>query len=563
MVLPLTLLPVVQGGCKVGAKGKAESVPMRTPSLFSKLIVAALACAVLAIPASASAAPGWINGNTEYTWGTTCGGPLVGNTYEQQVGGFTGYWGETDTSYPKIGDRFWGHVYYTATGTGCNFGLHGVQVDVLLPEGTQLAIDPSSSDPNDKIQCARTNINGSVVNVTDVPWQHPGDPSIRGKHCDSTQVSQNQNGIVLAYTLIARGQSMEIIFPLRATKKLSGIAEPGGKSKMMAAIHEGSITTIARPFQWNFVGDRPVEVSCPALGQQTTTNIANTTAHAKGFLCNWYRQGKAQFEIREGTAGTFVAQGTSPEYPVDGQFQGYLMDQDWNNLKPGTDYQWRMKFTDTKGTATTSDDQLHYGPAQTFKTTGAAPPPNTPAPPPGAGTGGTGGSGQMPGQQPGGQTPGGQQPGGQQPGDNNQNPGDQNQTPGDQQQQIVPEVKPPADTVAPSLTATIGKAKLAQILKKGLPVSATCNEGCTVKGELHVDAKTAKKLKLGKKAVVIGSGHAVGSAGGKTTVPVKLTAKARKALKRTRSIKVTVLVTATDPAGNAAKPVKRTLSLKR
>ena len=47
-------------------------------------------------------------------------------------------------------------------------------------------------------------------------------------------------------------------------------------------------------------------------------------------------------------------------------------------------------------------------------------------------------------------------------------------------------------------------------------------------------------------------------------MPVKLTRKAKKALKRAKSLKATLVVTATDPAGNAAKPVtKRPLSLKR
>ena len=527
---------------------------MRTPSSFSTLILAALTCAALAIPASASAAPGWIDGNTAFGYGTSC--PIFGSpTYETQVGGFTGYWGETDTSYPKIGDRFWGHVYYTVTGLGCGFGIQEVTSAVALPQGTQLALDPNSQDPNDKIQCWRTNRDGSTVNVTDVPWQHPENPSINGKHCTSTSVSQGANGITLAQTLLAQGQSMHIVFPLRATKKLSGIAEPNDASKMTATFSGSNISSNARPYQWNFVGDRPVEASCPALGQQTTTSITNTTAHAKGFLCNWYRTGKAQFEIREGTAGTFVPQATSPEYAVDGQFQGYLMDQDWNGLKPGTDYQWRLKFTDTKGTATTADDMPYYGPPQTFKTTGTAPAPGTGGPPSAGGGGTTGGGGMAGG------TPPPADTGNQDTG--NQTPGNNNQTPGDQQQQIVPEVKPPADTVAPSLTATIGKAKLAQILKKGLPVTASCNEGCTINAELQVDAKTAKKLKLGKKAVVIGKGTAVGSASGKATVPVKLTAKAKKALKKARSLKAKVIVTATDASGNASSPTSKAVTLKR
>ena len=34
------------------------------------------------------------------------------------------------------------------------------------------------------------------------------------------------------------------------------------------------------------------------------------------------------------------------QIPVDDQFQGYHLNQNWVGLKPGTEYQWRVKFTD-------------------------------------------------------------------------------------------------------------------------------------------------------------------------------------------------------------------------
>jgi hypothetical protein len=83
-----------------------------------------------------------------------------------------------------------------------------------------------------------------------------------------------------------------------------------------------------------------------------------------------------------------------------------------------------------------------------------------------------------------------------------------------------------------------------------------------VQAKLQLDAKTAKKLKLGKRTTTIGKGKAM-SPGGKVTVPVKLTGKAKKRLKKLRSLKATLVVTATDSAGNRSKPVKRKLTLKR
>jgi hypothetical protein len=62
---------------------------------------------------------------------------------------------------------------------------------------------------------------------------------------------------------------------------------------------------------------------------------------------------------------------------------------------------------------------------------------------------------------------------------------------------------------------------------------------------------------------VIGSGNASASGAGTLTVPVKLTAKAKKAVKKQKSLKATLILSGTDSAGNAAKPVSRAVTLKR
>ena len=70
-----------------------------------------------------------------------------------------------------------------------------------------------------------------------------------------------------------------------------------------------------------------------------------------------------------------------------------------------------------------------------------------------------------------------------------------------------------------------------------------------------------KKLKLGKKATVIG--RLTSSFRGSAQLKVKLTAKAKKALKKARSVKVSVRGVATDDAGNAAAPLLERVTLKR
>jgi len=117
------------------------------------------------------------------------------------------------------------------------------------------------------------------------------------------------------------------------------------------------------------------------------------------------------------------------------------------------------------------------------------------------------------------------------------------------------------DTSPPAASLTVAKQKLKAVLKKGLAVRATCGEHCTLSIQLVVDKATAKKLKLGKKATVIGK--LTGSLDGGGQLKVKLTAKAKKALKQARSVKVSVRAVATDDAGNAGAPILKRVTLKR
>jgi hypothetical protein len=116
------------------------------------------------------------------------------------------------------------------------------------------------------------------------------------------------------------------------------------------------------------------------------------------------------------------------------------------------------------------------------------------------------------------------------------------------------------DTTPPSASITVAKQKLKAVLKKGLAVRATSNEHCSLSVQLIVDKATAKKLKLGKKATVIG--RLTSSFSGSAQLKVKLTAKAKKALKKARSVKVSVRAVATDDAGNAAAPLLKRVTLK-
>jgi hypothetical protein len=516
-------------------------------------LAAASACAAIAAgPAHAGPSdPQWISGNTAYQSGTNC--IILGQPYsEKMVGGFTSYWGAPDTSYPKIGDRYWGSIYVTVTGNTCPYGIADVSTDIKLPNGTELAVNPNSTDPNDKIRCYLTTREGKTGEVTNQTWNAPWDHSFSGKMCTPTPGSANANGIDLGYRLLAQGTSFHLVFPLRSTKKLSGIADTGN-SRLTTALTSG-VNTQADPFQWVFVGDRPVDTDCAAAGTPTTEAITTTSARSKGFLCNWYRGGKVEVELGEGATGsTYSTKG--PQYDIGAAGNAYTVTQDWGGLKPGTDYRWRLHFVDANG-------QHYYGQPKTFRTTGTAPAPGTGGDPKPQGGGQTGtGTGTGTGGDPKPGT-GTDDPGTSDPGTVDSDPPPPDQIPQDQQQQQQQQL-PPADKHAPSLTAAPGRTKLATLLKKGLPVTVYCSEACVAEARIEVDAKTAKKLKLGKKAVAIGSGKSTLPGVGSGKVTVKLTAKAKKALKRTRSLKVKVVTSARDLAGNPSKPVTKTVALKR
>lgn len=115
----------------------------------------------------------------------------------------------------------------------------------------------------------------------------------------------------------------------------------------------------------------------------------------------------------------------------------------------------------------------------------------------------------------------------------------------------TPVPPPPPDKVAPNATL---KASGKPMLAKGVTLTLTSNETATATLTLTVDQATARKYKLDKKAkgpVTVGTGTATLVAG-TTSTTVKLSAKARKALKKARRVKLLVTVVASDAVGNKA-----------
>jgi hypothetical protein len=110
------------------------------------------------------------------------------------------------------------------------------------------------------------------------------------------------------------------------------------------------------------------------------------------------------------------------------------------------------------------------------------------------------------------------------------------------------------DTPGPKATLALARTTLQKVVKSGrIPLKVTCDEACTISLRADVTRKLGKKLG----GIKIASGKGTLKAGRKTTVKLKLTRKARKALRRRRSVAFTLKATATDAAGNKATASKK------
>jgi subtilisin family serine protease len=124
---------------------------------------------------------------------------------------------------------------------------------------------------------------------------------------------------------------------------------------------------------------------------------------------------------------------------------------------------------------------------------------------------------------------------------------------------------PAVDSTAPTVAATLaGHGALRALLAGRLRVATTASERASLRIELRVDARTARKLHLTTRstAVTIATGTASLTKAGRTSVTVRISAKAKRALARLRSVKVSLRATATDAAGNGRTRAK-TLTLTR
>jgi len=113
--------------------------------------------------------------------------------------------------------------------------------------------------------------------------------------------------------------------------------------------------------------------------------------------------------------------------------------------------------------------------------------------------------------------------------------------------------------------AAVDKGKRSTARGRGLRARLRCSVICRAKAVASIDAKTAKKLGLGRSAVAIAVGTARIDKPGRVPFFVKPSAKAKKALgkkvKGLKRITVTVVFSVTDDQGGQLKRVTKRITL--
>ena len=113
------------------------------------------------------------------------------------------------------------------------------------------------------------------------------------------------------------------------------------------------------------------------------------------------------------------------------------------------------------------------------------------------------------------------------------------------------------DRTKPRGTVRLASTNLAKIVKSGrVPVRVFCNEACSTVVEVRVTRKLARALRLGRKTVLAKLRGRV-TAGRRKTLRAKLVKKARRAMRRRKSLKLSLAATFTDAAGNRARQVRK------
>ena len=119
----------------------------------------------------------------------------------------------------------------------------------------------------------------------------------------------------------------------------------------------------------------------------------------------------------------------------------------------------------------------------------------------------------------------------------------------------VPYTVSPAPVLRSS--AVFPSQRLSRARTSGVKVRARCTLDCTARLTLRVSAAVARRLKLARKpsstGFVVGRASGKVAAGATRTFTIRMSTKARRALRRARSVALSARVTASGPAGRRGR----------
>jgi hypothetical protein len=113
---------------------------------------------------------------------------------------------------------------------------------------------------------------------------------------------------------------------------------------------------------------------------------------------------------------------------------------------------------------------------------------------------------------------------------------------------VIPQARAQRDLTAPALTMRAVKQSLRDVARKGLAVRVACDERCTMVVTVAVPRPVARRLRVPAKLAT-----ARFTIAGPTTVRVKLSKRANRALRTQRRIAFRVRATPTDVVGNTGR----------
>ena len=129
---------------------------------------------------------------------------------------------------------------------------------------------------------------------------------------------------------------------------------------------------------------------------------------------------------------------------------------------------------------------------------------------------------------------------------------------------LAPETSDEIEDPPPTVTTTVpARQSLSTALRTGFTARVGCSERCTVTSQLLLDSRTARRIGVAARLVVIARGRRTLARAGRAQITVRFTRRAARALRQTRRVTVRLRTTAVDATGNRTVQTKRKIVLAR